>query len=720
MSEDVKMMKEAAERARQQQLQQQQQEAAARLAQSQALEKAMKQAEAAKQVEAVKAGYKQFAETVKSVPRVEAVKAGYKQYAETRKPEYAATQVAASIGVAETAIKQAESMSESWGSKIQWGDKTYDLGTTGGWKDYKQAIRDAKSDINKAKNTLRLIEAGQWEEKTSREAKKAVDDANEVIRKANQIIEQQNVEVQKIVAANQKLLDAKFTHDYKPKTQAEFYKERVDDTYNWFTALVVNDVVDKDEAEKLIRANAPNYLSTARNKDGLDEWLRELDRLTKDAERRAEWRSNEGKPYMDRMKPENRPTAAQLTARLEHTALSMTGGAVKAAPLIIMGTVGGPLVAGLIGAASVATFVDPRTRYATAVFIGAHPEEFFASVAGALAAGMAVSQANQMWGKYKTQLKAAEVKKLQAQYDKMIDDYTYLEQIKGQEFPSTLAEQTVFNKFLENLTPSERAQYIKAVKEDWSIYYDSGSQILEPVFVKEIVKMYPELRDPFLHPAFKDPNILNKSNLVARVPTLNANATPLLTAALAIVAQQGYITDAQIKELIAENMKLIELYKEKGIIIQAPWTLQDLSNLTLTEAAQIVDVVPTSITDVTNVQVAVQDIQPIQTAEQVPATQPVTDVEPVPTAQPPDKQPPRGSGGRFIPRRAPEKRRQEQVSAKAKGRRRFRVVFTYARGGKDTVRVEAQTYPEAMSLAQRRRQIRKDQPVEVNLWAQAD
>ncbi len=49
--------------------------------------------------------------------------------------------------------------------------------------------------------------------------------------------------------------------------------------------------------------------------------------------------------------------------------------------------------------------------------------------------------------------------------------------------------------------------------------------------------------------------------------------------------------------------------------------------------------------------------------------------------------------------------------------RGFRVVFTYPRGGKESVRVQASSYPEAMSVAQGARQPKRDAPVEVNIWA---
>jgi len=58
------------------------------------------------------------------------------------------------IEKAEEAVKQAESYKESYGSTIQWGEQTYDLGTTQGWKNYQQAVREAKSEVSSYKRSL--------------------------------------------------------------------------------------------------------------------------------------------------------------------------------------------------------------------------------------------------------------------------------------------------------------------------------------------------------------------------------------------------------------------------------------------------------------------------------------------------------------------------------------------------------------------------------------
>ena len=352
MSEDVRRMQEAAERQTRQTLLQAQQQA-----EIQRQQKAAQAARSLKGVKQIEARYiVTGAERVGQPASPEITKATEAAAATvTAKTVQAATQI---ITQAQQALTQAEALSESWGAKIQWGDKTYDLSTTKGWKDYKQAIRDAKSDLTKAAAAVERYELDRWKEATSKKTAKIVKDANRVIEQANKIIEQQNIEAQKIAEANRKLIEAKFTHDIKPKTQAEYYKEQVDDIYGQLTALVLNDVIDKKQAEDAIRQATPAYLATARTENEFEKWMAELDRLTKDAEKRAEWKAQKGVAYKDRMKPENRPTPAQLAARLEHIALSMTGGAVRATPYIVLGAAGGPLTSGLVMASSVARFVD--------------------------------------------------------------------------------------------------------------------------------------------------------------------------------------------------------------------------------------------------------------------------------------------------------------------------------------------------------------------------
>src|SRR4030042_1358730 len=74
-------------------------------------------------------------------------------------------------------IAIAESYKYAWGSEIEWGDKTYDLGTTAGWKSYQAALRKSKSDLSQAENEVKRSETRGWEAKTDREAKGVISKA---------------------------------------------------------------------------------------------------------------------------------------------------------------------------------------------------------------------------------------------------------------------------------------------------------------------------------------------------------------------------------------------------------------------------------------------------------------------------------------------------------------------------------------------------------------
>lgn len=63
---------------------------------------------------------------------------------------------------AKVALKKAESYTEAYGGKVTWGGKTYDLGTTRGWKAYRKAVREYKSQIHKAETNVKLATGTTW------------------------------------------------------------------------------------------------------------------------------------------------------------------------------------------------------------------------------------------------------------------------------------------------------------------------------------------------------------------------------------------------------------------------------------------------------------------------------------------------------------------------------------------------------------------------------
>jgi len=52
---------------------------------------------------------------------------------------------------AEATLRKAEGYKAAWGAEITWGEQKYDLGTTAGWRDYNQAIREARSSLSEYK-----------------------------------------------------------------------------------------------------------------------------------------------------------------------------------------------------------------------------------------------------------------------------------------------------------------------------------------------------------------------------------------------------------------------------------------------------------------------------------------------------------------------------------------------------------------------------------------
>jgi len=66
------------------------------------------------------------------------------------------------IQEAKDSLKQAESYTEAYGGKVTFGDKTYDLGNTEGWKEYNQAVREYRSQIHRAETKVKLVVPTTW------------------------------------------------------------------------------------------------------------------------------------------------------------------------------------------------------------------------------------------------------------------------------------------------------------------------------------------------------------------------------------------------------------------------------------------------------------------------------------------------------------------------------------------------------------------------------
>lgn len=626
----------------------------------------------------------------------------------------------ANIVKAQESLKQAESLKDAYGSKIQWGDETYDLGTTAGWKKYRAALRKRKREINKAENQLKRHKTAALSFKTATEANAVIEAANDVIRRSNKIIEQSNKDRKAIYDSQVKLYE---TVTFKNNTTQKF----LDDLGEQFNsaALQVFDKVnakvkDSKRATQVVEALTPIYTDTiVKAKTSVYNLFEKIENLKRDAEGRAEWGN---------LKGDEKLTTPQAVARLEHLALASGDAFIKTIPAAVVAT-SGYVGAGLVAAASTAYFVSPRNRYYTAAFIGKHPQEFYASIAGSLAAGYSVAKVRAVYTKYRAEIKSTALKN---KMDKLIDDYAYLEQHKGAEFPSRaveipepqggviiidepiIEEAQIANNFLKGVAdgrngPQDIEAWLMKNKKIQFMYGPSYAK-LSPTDLEEIIIKHPQLKDPFIHPAFQDPSLFGKADLVARVPGTKVQAVPLMSVVLNRIAQQGYITDADIKEIVEAN-KLNPADLEKlGI---TPWDVSDFKDLSIPDAVIVVGEKPIDIDEVKDISKATADqipsIEPIE--EPKPAEEPMP-IPPIPTPkniEEPGPPKPTLSG------KGQEEMKRIRLRLFNGPREKYEARFNYKRGQDQTLTVEARSFPEAMTKAQRGRRLTRQLPESVEL-----
>lgn len=631
-----------------------------------------------------------------------------------------------SISNARKTIETAESYSQDFGKEIKWGDKTYDLGTTAGWKEYKQAIRDAKSKLKKHEGQVTRYKTSVRSAEVSRKANTVIKAANNVITRSNVLIKQSNETRKMLYEVRKKLIeqDLRLKHGFTKKSPGEYYGDQINETLIQLTDQINNDIKDPEKAKETLKAIAPMYFTTVKKEDQIEKLFETIEKKKRDAESRAEWDKVTGY-YSGK-----RPTPAQLSARLEHLALSSSDSFIKTLPIATLAVAGGPLVAGFIGAASIATFVDPKTRYETAVFIGAHPEEFYASIAGSLAAGLSVAKAKQLWGRYSTQIKTSQLQKYNEKFDKLIDDYAYLEQQKGAEFPSRLTQAPgdepyvltrgpgedawtdfVLRKFMQGLSKDDMAKWLQEQKPTLLLDLENTGK-LTPVPLEDLITKYPELKDPFIHPAFQDPNLLNRADLVARIPGSKIQMTPLLAAALARASKQGYLTDADLTELIKSNIGTLEEVKTFDLTV--PWSAQDVKTIELTDALNLMGQIPEDITEVTPVQTTIQE--PVQLTEPIEEVTPIEEPAPIIVPEPtPPTEPPPKTPRPLLTAKDREAMKRVRLQLFNGPISKYTAKFNYRRGKAQSVTVKARSFIEAMNKAQRKRQLTKRHPSSVEL-----
>ena len=396
-----------------------------------------------------------------------------------------------------------------------------------------------------------------------------------------------------------------------PKT---LYSTRVSKQVQFITEFIGADIKNDKQREKAIKEFSPLYAQTVgTSEDAGEKLVREVDLKIRNYEKMADYATPLG---IDELTgPDRKANMNKLKARFAHMTLATDKAFIVSVPIIALGAVGGPITTGLIAAAGVASLANPANVAELDKYVQAHPQTFLASLGGALLAGVTVSEVSKAFKLHTKNMKLAERRKLETQYDKMIDDYAYLEQKKGAEFPTKAIEipeafqgqikgeiiisnpvnptQEMMARVIRNSIAEygskEFTDFFNDPKSKLSFYMDSGQGIMDPMTVPEMLNKYPGLKEPWYNPAFADPNILNKANIVARSNNPNINYSPLLAAALVQISKQGYITEEQVKELILINQKNLSLLKQQGIQIPQDFSESKLNDLSLPDIAALID-----------------------------------------------------------------------------------------------------------------------------------
>ena len=482
-------------------------------------------------------------------------------------------------------------------------------------------------------------------------------------------------------------------------------QRRSDAQKSFISTLIKADIKDPKKAEKLIKEISPIYAQTVDVNPGAgDKFVKELDLKIRNYEKIADYQTPLG---WDELTGSNKKqNINKLKARLAHATLATDKYLIAEAPVMALGAAGGPATVGFIAAAGIATMLNPANRKLLDEYVKAHPQEFMFAIGGSILAGLSVSAAKGIYKQYRVDMSLAQ----QTKYDKMINDYAYLEQNKGAEFPSRAlevperygnqiivsnpvdAEAQIFERFLRGVQTGNEGEaiqaFFKSMKDaDLSMYLDAGGGKLDTVTVPDLLNKYPGLRDPYFNPAFNDPNILGKSDLVARSNNPSVNFMPLLAAALLQVSKQGYITETQIKELIKTNQLNITTLRDKGIEIPTDFTESSLVELSLPELAELAKTKQEQIQELTplQIQALIVDVVPL----------PLPDIPETPEPLKPTL--PLG-----LSKNDMSKRRDMDRKFYTGPKSIYRVTYIYSKTSKQTLPpIEARSIPEAMQKAQR-------------------
>ena len=266
------------------------------------------------------------------------------------------------------------------------------------------------------------------------------------------------------------------------------------------------------------------------------------------AESEAQWRRGS--------QVEENASPAVMVARLKHLGLSAIVGAASATPYIAAGVVTGPIGAGVITVASIGVLV--LNRDATIEYVSKHPEEFIAGIAGMLAAGVAVGEIRSGYNKYKAGLSKAERLRVEKLLDKGIEQGPINRQSKAipKDYADYVAGEGEFNfeQYMgEKFWKANPDAYKKWVLEQQgTVLLRGAGDIKQYLTVQDLVKLHPELRAPYVNPSQA---AIEMGRLGYARP--QASSSSLLSAALAVIARQGYISESDLKALIKQNTLLL-------------------------------------------------------------------------------------------------------------------------------------------------------------------
>lgn len=725
-------------------------EDAARLAQSAAIQEAMR---ATAQVAAVKAGYVQVAELKTGERVLSEGKVGteYEGQAAVTYTNYQLSQIDKNISLAQGMIKTiTDSYTASQAQRQSYlankGTYTKDSWATyeSNYNKYNQQVQDALAELNsymaraqdsKSKGQKGVKDIQKW----LQGLKKAQAEYGKMKKAAGRAaVEAEGARVRAfgVVASTKMGQEPWWTATYKDNGIEKTVKFRTVEEAEQFLAgrqktlmdqqraragidrmaaqldtqatqlaeLIHGDIYNKEDAEDYINQLRPLVTSsTTPTPDPLgDLWSATREKLG-ELEKGAQWEKGRGAYHMV---PPSRVSPEVMQARLVHLALSATVGAATTLPYVVLGTVGGPVVGGLVLAAMMAGLLNPANREAMADFVKKHPEEFVAGLLGSLAAGVGVSAIKKAYTSYKNEIPNALQKQIDMQLKTDVPDLPSIDEgllaeaanevsnpgklwekatSRGElpSWDSALAERIfksmspeeiiqLFNeekkyfgdlsavdtnvllkkvltdlrsslgaekfKLLEETAPwtSEEqiaARFLKGLSpEDVKTYLDgSDYQVLmlardgsyTPQTVGSLILNYPELADlgvtPIYQPYGANVPASIRPYIVSIPGTPGMSVSPLLIAALAKVAQQGYISEEDIESLIRQNKIELSTYKDFLSEVQVPWTYEDLVGLTLPDIAQL------------TVPVVVPINAPVVEFVKEPITEPITEpvTEPV-------------------------------------------------------------------------------------------